>query len=41
MSRLRQALQDSIENPSFIETIPKRGYRFIASPIVIRKERGD
>ena len=30
ISRLRQVLNDSVENPGFIETIPKRGYRFIA-----------
>jgi Tol biopolymer transport system component/DNA-binding winged helix-turn-helix (wHTH) protein len=30
MNRLRDALADSAENPRFIETIPKRGYRFIA-----------
>jgi TolB-like protein/DNA-binding winged helix-turn-helix (wHTH) protein/Tfp pilus assembly protein PilF len=28
--RLREALSDSCENPRFIETVPKRGYRFIA-----------
>jgi len=28
--KLRDALGDSAENPQFIETIPKRGYRFIA-----------
>lgn len=28
--RLREALSDSSENPRFIETVPKRGYRFIA-----------
>jgi TolB-like protein/DNA-binding winged helix-turn-helix (wHTH) protein/Tfp pilus assembly protein PilF len=28
-NRLRQALGDSAENPRFIETIPRRGYRFI------------
>src|SRR5260370_35181647 len=28
--RLRQALGDSSDNPRFIETIPRRGYRFIA-----------
>ncbi len=30
LNRLRQALGDSAENPVFIETIPKTGYRFIA-----------
>ena len=30
LKKLRSALGDSPENPIFIETIPKRGYRFIA-----------
>jgi TolB-like protein/DNA-binding winged helix-turn-helix (wHTH) protein/Flp pilus assembly protein TadD len=30
MNRLREALGDSAETPRFIETLPKRGYRFIA-----------
>jgi TolB-like protein/DNA-binding winged helix-turn-helix (wHTH) protein len=30
MNRLRDALGDSAENPRFVETLPKRGYRFIA-----------
>ena len=30
VSRLRDALGDSADAPSFIETIPKRGYRFVA-----------
>ena len=29
--RLRAALHDSAEHPRFIETLPKRGYRFIHS----------
>ncbi len=29
--KLREALGDSAENPRFVETLPKRGYRFIAS----------
>jgi len=29
VSRLRDALGDSADSPSFIETIPKRGYRFV------------
>ena len=30
VNRLREALGDSAESPRFIETIPRRGYRFIA-----------
>jgi TolB-like protein/DNA-binding winged helix-turn-helix (wHTH) protein/Flp pilus assembly protein TadD len=30
MNRLRDALGDSAENPRFVQTIPRRGYRFIA-----------
>src|SRR6476660_5418707 len=42
VNRLREALGDSAESPRFIETLPKRGYRFIApvetgSP---RRQRG-
>jgi DNA-binding winged helix-turn-helix (wHTH) protein len=33
VKKLRYALNDSVENPSFIETVPRKGYRFIA-PIV-------
>jgi serine/threonine protein kinase/DNA-binding winged helix-turn-helix (wHTH) protein len=29
MKRLRQALSDTAETPRFIETLPRRGYRFI------------
>ena len=32
VSKLRDALSDSAENPRYIETIPRRGYRFI-SPV--------
>ena len=31
--RLREVLGDSSENPRFVETIPRRGYRFVA-PVV-------
>jgi Tol biopolymer transport system component/DNA-binding winged helix-turn-helix (wHTH) protein len=31
VNRLREALGDSAETPRFIETLPKRGYRFIAA----------
>jgi DNA-binding winged helix-turn-helix (wHTH) protein len=30
LSKIREALGDSADNPRFIETLPKRGYRFIA-----------
>jgi TolB-like protein/DNA-binding winged helix-turn-helix (wHTH) protein/tetratricopeptide (TPR) repeat protein len=30
MNRLRDALGDTADNPRFIQTIPRRGYRFIA-----------
>jgi len=35
IGKLRSALGDSAENPRFIETIPKRGYRFIADVSVV------
>jgi DNA-binding winged helix-turn-helix (wHTH) protein len=31
VKRLREALGDSVETPAFIETLPKLGYRFVAS----------
>ena len=30
INKLREALGDSADNPRFIETLPKRGYRFVA-----------
>ena len=30
INKLREALADSADNPRFIETLPRRGYRFIA-----------
>ena len=30
VSRIRDALSDSAESPRFIETLPRRGYRFVA-----------
>src|SRR5579864_3366843 len=30
VAKLRTALGDSADNPRFIETVPRRGYRFIA-----------
>lgn len=31
VSKLRDALSDNTENPRYIETIPRRGYRFVAA----------
>src|SRR5262249_5269634 len=33
IAKLRDALDDNAEQPQFIETVPKRGYRFIASVV--------
>ena len=30
LKKLRTALQDDAENPRFIETVPRQGYRFLA-----------
>jgi TolB-like protein/DNA-binding winged helix-turn-helix (wHTH) protein/Flp pilus assembly protein TadD len=35
IGKLRSAFGDSAENPRFIETLPKRGYRFIAGVSVV------
>jgi Tol biopolymer transport system component/DNA-binding winged helix-turn-helix (wHTH) protein len=37
VNKLREALSDSAENPRYVETLPRRGYRFIAT--VSRGER--
>src|SRR5215475_14537343 len=34
VAKLRAALSDSADNPRYIETIPRRGYRFIAEVAV-------
>ena len=39
IKKLRLALGDSSENPSFIETIPRRGYRFLGSPIFVESSK--
>src|SRR6202158_5824480 len=38
IGKLRSALEDSAENPRFIETLPKRGYRFIADVSVLHAD---
>lgn len=43
IAKLREALGDSADAPKFIETLPKRGYRFIASvqgPAVVQGPTG-
>jgi DNA-binding winged helix-turn-helix (wHTH) protein/TolB-like protein len=35
INKLREALGDSAENPTYIETLPRRGYRFVAPVEVI------
>src|SRR5712692_5330672 len=36
VNKLREALGDSADNPRFIETLPRRGYRFIVFVFGIR-----
>jgi len=38
VNRLREALNDSAEHPRFIETLPRRGYRFTGSVVPVRAE---
>src|SRR5262245_53378632 len=33
IKKVRQALSDDAESPRFIETVPRRGYRFLVSPL--------
>ena len=40
IGKLRSALGDAAENPRFIETLPKRGYRFIADVSVLDADVG-
>ena len=39
IARLREALGDSVNEPKFIETLPRRGYRFLA-PVTAGNEKG-
>jgi Tol biopolymer transport system component/DNA-binding winged helix-turn-helix (wHTH) protein len=41
INKLRESLGDSAENPRFIETLAKRGYRFIAPVTVAGRDRPD
>jgi TolB-like protein/DNA-binding winged helix-turn-helix (wHTH) protein/Flp pilus assembly protein TadD len=40
VKRLRRALNDSADNPRFVETLPRRGYRFLAPVESVRPEEG-
>ena len=40
IGQLRAALGDSAENPRFIQTLPRRGFTFIA-PVAIEHERSE
>jgi DNA-binding winged helix-turn-helix (wHTH) protein len=37
LNKLREALRDSADNPHFIETLARRGYRFIA-PVMVNAD---
>jgi DNA-binding winged helix-turn-helix (wHTH) protein len=39
ISKIREALGDSAENPRFIETVARRGYRFLADVVVVQDEQ--
>jgi len=41
INKLREALGDSTDSPRFIETLPRRGYRFIAPVIGLASKRTD
>src|SRR5579872_7230142 len=38
LKKLRAAIDDDSDNPRFIETVPRRGYRFIAPVSVDQRE---
>src|SRR5580692_9198318 len=39
VSKIREALGDSADNPRFIETVARRGYKFLADVTVVGHER--
>ncbi len=41
IAKLRAALGDSADNPRYVETLPRRGYRFIADVSVVAYAAGD
>jgi TolB-like protein/DNA-binding winged helix-turn-helix (wHTH) protein/Flp pilus assembly protein TadD len=40
VKRLRRALNDSADNPRFVETLPRRGYRFLAPIQAVNADEG-
>ena len=40
VKRLRDVLSDSAEAPRFIETVPRRGYRFVSPVSIVNGGRG-
>src|SRR3954468_8047495 len=40
VKKLRQALASDADSPRFIETLPRKGYKFIA-PVQFQEERGE
>lgn len=41
ISKIREALGDSAENPRFVETVARRGYRFLADVAVVVDEQAE
>jgi TolB-like protein/DNA-binding winged helix-turn-helix (wHTH) protein/tetratricopeptide (TPR) repeat protein len=41
ISKIRDALGDSADNPRFIETVARRGYRFLASVTIVEDRQPD
>ncbi len=37
IKEIRSALQDDTEHPRYVETVPKKGYRFLPSPVPTKK----
>jgi DNA-binding winged helix-turn-helix (wHTH) protein len=41
INQIRRALRDSAESPRFVHTVPRRGYRFLASVAVVPAPNGN
>lgn len=40
INKIREALGDSADSPRFVETLPQRGYRFVAAIEEVRARHG-